>query len=257
MLIDTHAHLDFEDFDNDRDEVVKRAFDNGIEKIINVGCSLERSVSSIDISSQYDNVFASVGIHPDEAASLKDEASLRKKIKEIAGSSDKVVALGECGLDYSHIKAEPEKKQQEALFRLHLELAEELQLPVIVHVRDVFDEAYQVIKNYPNVSGVMHCFAGSATQAQKFIALGFLVSFTGIVTFKNATEIHEAAREIPLGKMMVETDCPFIAPEPNRGKRNEPAYVRFVGEKICELKEVNMAEVEKITTNNAQELFDI
>lgn len=254
MLIDTHAHLDFEDYNEDRDEVIKRAFENGIEKIINVGCSLERSKTSIELAEKYENVFATVGLHPDEIRSL-DVSDLKYELENLIKSSKKVVAIGECGLDYSRIKLDQEKDKQKELFKLHLDLAQDLDLPLVIHVRDIFDDALNVLKNYEGLRGVMHCFGGSVKEAKKVLEAGFLISFTGIVTFKNAKEVQEAAKFVPLEKMMLETDCPFLAPEPNRGRRNEPAFVRDIAEKICELKEVSMEEVERVTTENAENMF--
>lgn len=254
-LIDSHAHLDFKDFDKDRDEVIQRAFDGGVEKIITIGCSLDRSQAAIDLAQKYDNVYASIGVHPDDVKELGDPSALEKLHK--FGQQEKVVAFGEIGLEYYQLKEESIKKAQIKGFREQLSLAKELDLPIILHCRDAYEEMLEILKSDGAQRGVIHCFLGNREIARQFLDLGFYISFTGIITFKNATDILPVIKETPLEKILVETDCPFIAPEPYRGKRNEPAYVRQVAEKITSVKEAGMSEVEETTTKNTIELFQL
>lgn len=281
MLIDTHAHLDFKEFDSDRDEVIKRAFDSGIEKIINIGCNLERSKNSIELAKRYDNVYATVGIHPHDVASyqlLVASYKLRKLAKQ-----DKVVAIGECGLDYYRIESvcgrsaiggndelSPEKKLeisqrvkvknlQKEFFKLQIDLAKELSLPIILHCRSAFEDLFEILKRAGDLPrGVTHCFSGTLDWARKFLNLGFLISFTGSITYaRPQSEILEVVKEVPLDKIMIETDCPYLAPVSHRGERNEPAYVRYIAEKIAEMKGIDFKEVAKKTTEQAIKLFNL
>lgn len=255
MLIDTHAHLDFKEYDKERDKVIKRSFDNGIEKIINIGCNLERSQASIDLAKKYKNIFASVGIHPHDGKENNiKEAS--KKLYELA-SEKRVVAIGEIGLDYFQLKNEKEKDIQKKVFRAQLDIAKELGLPVVIHCRDAYEDMLEIIKKDKIKRGVSHCFLGSREIAKRLLDLGLYLSFTGVITFKNAGEIIEVVREVPLERIMVETDAPFLAPESHRGKRNEPAYVKYIAEKIATIKEVGLDEVEDVTTKNAEDLFKL
>ncbi|MBU1119339.1 TatD family hydrolase [Patescibacteria group bacterium] len=272
-LIDTHAHLEFKDFDNDREEVIKRAFDASVTKIITVGCDFLSHKKATDIAQKYNGVYACVGFHPDEVdrvggningMEVDDYKSVQEKVKAHLSSaleeSSKIVAIGECGLDYSRLKKGKEgdsKKKQEILFRAQIEYANEVKLPLIIHVRDAEDDAFTILKDYPETKGVLHCFGGSTEHAKQFLDMGFLISFTGIVTFKNADVVREVVKIVPLEKMMVETDCPFLAPEPHRGKRNEPAYVVEVARKIAEVKNVSFEQVSETTTKNAITFFNL
>lgn len=256
MLIDTHAHLDFKDFNTDRDEVIKRAFRNGIGKIINIGCDLNRAKKSIELAGENKNIFATIGVHPDEAGKSKTDEIL-KNLESLLEKSDKIVGIGECGLDYSRVEDEALKKLQKELFIAQINFAKAKKLPLVIHIRDAYSDAFEILKDYPDQPGVLHCFGGSVKDAKKFLDLGFLISFTGIVTFKNAKEVQEVAKFVPLEKMMFETDCPFLAPEPYRGERNEPAYVKFIARKISEIKGVSLSDVERVTTENAKSLFTL
>jgi len=256
MLIDTHAHLDFKDYDKDRDEVVQRALDNDVQKIITIGCNLERSQTAIDIASQYDNVYATVGVHPDDIKELDDSTAL-EKLYEL-GQQDKVVAIGEIGLEYYQLDDEKIKKAQIKGFREQLNLAKELDLPVVLHCRDAYEEMLNILKSDKINRGVVHCFLGNKEIAQQLLDLGFQISFTGIITFKKkAEDIVRVVNEVPLERIMIETDCPYLAPEPNRGKRNEPAYVKQVAEKVATVKEVGLDKVAEVTSDNAIELFNL
>ncbi len=255
MLIDTHAHLDFEEFDKDREQVIRRAFSNGVEKIINVGCNCERSQASVDLAHKYDNIYASVGVHPHDSA--------KKGIKEVCqmiyqwAKDPKAVALGEIGLDYFHLQKESDKSIQKKVFRAQLDIAKELDKPVILHCRDAYEDMLDILKKDRINRGVSHCFLGTKEAARRYLELGFYLSFTGVITFKNAGEVINVIREVPIERIMVETDAPYLAPEPYRGKRNEPAYVRQVAEKIASLKEMGLNEIEMATTENAEELYHI
>lgn len=259
MLIDTHAHLDFKEFDQDRDQVIKRAFGSGIEKIINVGCNLERSKNSIELAKKYDNIYAAVGVHPHDVGKY-DLENFKSKLIKLA-KENKVVALGECGLDYYRIENSELgiKNKQKEFFKVQLDLAKELDLPLIIHCRNAFEDLLEILKRTDDLPrGVTHCFSGTLHYAQKFLNLGFLVSFTGSITYvRPQGELLAVVKEIPLGKIMIETDCPYLAPVPHRGERNEPAYVKFVAEKIAEIKGMDFQEVAEQTTKNAIKLFSL
>jgi TatD DNase family protein len=253
-LIDSHAHLDFPDFDNDLKEVIKRAELIGVKKIINVGSDLAHSQKAIRISHENENIWATVGVHPEEIN--ETPLILIEKLRELS-NLPKVVAIGECGLDYSY--DEPKKGIQKALFKLQINLAYELNLPLVLHIRNGSDEqavtdAYEIIKDN-QVRGVIHCFSFGPSWAEKFINLGFYLGFTGIVTFKNALQVQESAKYVPLDRFLVETDCPYLAPQGHRGQRNEPAYVIEVAEKIAELKDLGIEEVAARAVENTENLF--
>ncbi len=257
MLIDTHAHLDFENYNSDRDEVIGRAVKNGVEKIINIGCNLKRAEFSLELAQKYDNIYATVGIHPEDVT--KDELRITNQELRKLAANKKVVAIGECGLDYFHVKDEGLKNKQKELFELQIKIANELKLPLVIHCRDAFGDILEIIKNYKFEKGaVLHCFTGDPEIAKKFLALGCYISFTGIITFvKPKDALLEAIRAVPIEKLMIETDCPFLSPMPHRGKRNEPAYVKYVAEKIATVKNISISEVEKITTKNAIKFFKL
>ncbi len=260
-FIDTHAHLDFPDFTEDRDQVIARAHAAGIERIITIGTTLEGSRAAVAIAEKYPNIYAAVGWHPSHVTEAPDE--LPGELRTLAAHA-KVVALGECGLDYSRLPgksggtAEDDaayKRRQRLLFEQQLRLAQELGLNIIIHQRDSFADTLEIIKPFTRkLRGVFHCFVGSPAEMQTIRELGSLVSFTGIATFKNAALVRETLSATPLGEFMLETDCPFLAPVPYRGKRCEPAYVadlaNFVArEKNCTLEELSAA------TNRAAENF--
>ena len=268
-MIDTHTHLDFKEFDEDKEEVIKRAYEAGIEKIINVGCSPEHSQGAVDLAQNYDQIYAAVGVHPHDANKINDE--ILDDLKKLA-QNKKVVAIGEIGLDYyridadltqiaTRIHADP-KEVQKLAFVKQLNLAKELKLPVIIHCRYAYEDMLEMINSFSegkSVWGVTHCFSGSRKFAKQFLNLGLYLSFTGAITYtKNPdAEIFQVIKEVPLDKIMIETDCPYLAPTPHRGERNEPAYVKFVAEKIAEIRKITFEEVERVTTENAERLFRI
>ncbi len=258
-MIDTHAHLNFKEFDNDQEKTIKRFFNGGGEKIINVGCDLKSSKESYELALKYDNIFAAVGVHPHEANTI-DKHSL-KKIEELV-SHYKVIAIGEIGLDYFR-NLSPREKQIEA-FRFQLELAENHKLPIIIHCRDAYNDLLNILKEYKTSGwrGVIHCFNASRETAEEFLKLGFYIGFTGTITYQKSgldeePEIYKAVKNTPLNKILIETDCPYLAPVPKRGRRNEPLFVKYVAEKVAEIKKIGFNEVEKQTALNAVELFRI
>ena len=256
FLIDTHCHLDFSDFDSDRDEVVRRAYEGGVKKIINIGCNLERAKKTIEIAKDYAFIFASVGLHPQEAEAGDEKffSELEKLLKE-----PKAAAIGECGLETGNLKPEINAEKQKEVFLRHLELAKEFDKPVIIHCRNAYSDVLEILKKEkernPGLRGVVHFFSGRLSQAEEFFKLGFLISFTGVITF--ARDYDKVVKNVPLEKIMVETDAPFVAPIPYRGQRNEPLYVKYVVQKISELKGLSFEEAASAATKNAEKLFGV
>ena len=260
MLIDTHAHLDFPAFANDLDAVIARAAEAGVTRIIVVGTDVEDSQRSVALAERYDNLFAVVGVHPNSAIEAQDDAI--DQLRKLA-AHPKVVAIGETGLDYFRLpKAETEQKKavkaaQKRLFSAQLELAAELGLNVVIHQRgDCRAETLELMAPFHGkLRAVFHCFGGGIQEARELIDLGHLVSFTGIVTFKNGEVVQEAAAQVPGDAYMVETDCPFLAPVPHRGQRCEPAFTRHTAEKIAALRNESLEEVARQTTATAEAFF--
>ncbi|MBO8169907.1 MAG: TatD family hydrolase [Thermoanaerobacteraceae bacterium] len=254
MLFDSHAHLGDRQFADDLDEVIRRAQENGVTHILNVGYDLEASRASVKLAEEYDNIYAAVGIHPHDAASVTEDTL--NELRQLA-QHDKVVALGEMGLDY-YRNLSPKEKQQK-VFRQQINLAKELDLPIIVHDRDAHQDTVRILKEEgaDKVGGILHCFSGSWEMAKQCMNLGFYISLAGPVTFKNAKRPVEIAKLISLNRLLVETDCPYLAPEPKRGKRNEPAYVCYVAEKIAELKRISLDELAFVTHNNTKTVLRI
>ncbi len=254
LLFDTHVHLNAEQFNEDVEEVMERAKEAGVEYMVVVGFDRPTINRALELVEKYDFLYASVGWHPVDAIDMEEEDL--QWIEELA-SHPKVVAIGEMGLDY-HWDKSPKSVQQE-VFRKQIQLAKRVNLPIIIHNREATQDIVDILReeNAQEVGGIMHCFSGSAEVAQQCIDMNFYISLGGPVTFKNAKKPKEVAREIPLDNMLVETDCPFLAPHPYRGKRNEPAYVRLVAQQIAEIKEISVEEVEEITTENAKRLFGI
>ncbi len=253
MLTDTHAHLYFDRFDDDRDVVIERAFEQGVEKIINIAIDIETSQRCIELAEQHKGLFATVGIHPNDASKL-DEANLAA-LRELSHHR-KVAAIGEIGMDF-YWDTCPRTMQEQA-FRRQIRLAKETGLPIVIHNREAGRAILDVLKSEgtDGLAGVFHCFSESAAIAETVLALGFHISFTGNVTFKNST-LPAVAEIVPLERLLLETDCPFLAPAPKRGKRNEPAYVVHIAEKLAEIKGVTSAEIAAQTTRNAHELFGL
>ncbi len=233
-------------------EIIQRAKDLGVEKIVAASSDLSSSRRSLEISQNFPSVFAAVGIHPHEASSLDD--TVFSEIEKLAGEQ-RVLAIGETGLDY-HYMHSPREVQIRS-FRRHIELAKSTRLPLVIHVRDAHEDVLSVLReeNTHCINAVIHCFTGDYRIAMEYIDEGFYISFSGIVTFKNAEDIREAVRKIPVEKILVETDSPYLAPIPFRGKKNEPSYVKYVAQKVAELREVSFEEIAEKTTANANSLF--
>jgi TatD DNase family protein len=248
MLIDTHAHIYYEDFAQRIEEVIQSASDNGVEKIITVGVDLKSSEECIKLAEKFPSVFATCGYHPHEA--VKAPKRYLYELENMA-AHPKVVAIGEMGLDYHYNFSDP--KIQQKVYREQLELAVALQLPAVVHCRNSDDDILQGINESACENGVIHCFASNVEFAEKILETGFHISFTGMITF--IKELEEVVIEIPLERMMVETDSPYLSPKPHRGKKNEPKNVLHVAEKIAELKEIDLEEVAESTTETAMNLF--
>ncbi len=250
MLFDTHAHLNDPAFDPDRDELIRGLPEKGVGLVMNVGCCLESSRDCVAMAKAYPHIYASVGSHPDSANEV-NEAVLDEY--RMLCKHNKVKAIGEIGLDY-YYEDIPRDIQQKA-FRLQLELAQELDMPVIVHERDAHQDGLMIVKDFPTVTGVFHCFSGAAEMARQLVNMGWYIGFTGVLTFKNARKAVETASSIPLERIVLETDCPFMAPEPFRGKRNDPGYLFRMAEKLAELRGISVEEVLEITTQNGKNLY--
>ena len=258
MLIDTHAHLDYEVFASDFDAMLERARAADVERIITIGTSAESSRRAVALAAQHPMVYAVVGLHPttvDEAAA-EDHAALRK-----IATSPRVAAIGETGLDYHRLPTDPAeaagvKARQAASFRQQLDLAAELSLNVVIHQRDAWEDTVATLADYTGrLRGVFHCFGGTAAQASEVLAMGHLVSFTGIVTFKNGAAVRETAASVPADRFMVETDCPYLAPVPFRGKRCEPAHTRETAAAVAQARGESLETVAAQTTANAERFF--
>ena len=252
MLFDTHAHLNDPVFNEDRDELLSALPGQGVGLVMNPGCSLENSLQAIAIAEKYDYIYAAVGTHPDTAEEVNDQVI--DQYRSLC-SHPKVKAIGEIGVDY-YYETIPREIQLRA-FRMQMELARETGLPVIIHERDAHDDGMRMIKEFPDVTGVFHCYSGSAEMARQLVKMGWYIGFTGVLTFKNARKAVETAQSIPLERIVLETDCPFMAPEPFRGKRNHPGYLYRMAERLAELRELPVEEIHRITTENGKRLYHI
>lgn len=255
MFIDTHAHLTFPEYQIDLPEVIKRAKEANLEAIINIALDDAAIRSSLRIAEEYPGyIFNAAGLHPQDASEWNEE--IPQKIRELA-KDKKIIAIGETGLDY-HYKLSPLEKQKE-VFRKFLQLSQELNLPAVIHSREASKDIMLIIheENQGKLKGVLHCFSGDMDLAKEALDIGLLISFTGNITFPKADEIRNAAKEIPLDRIMIETDCPFLSPQAFRGKRNEPAYVVKIAEQIAEVKGITLEEVAAQTTKNAKRFFRI
>ena len=254
MLIDSHAHLDDNRFDADRDRLIKSLKEFGIDLIINPGSDLQTSIKAVSLAEQYENIYAAVGVHPHSAKEMDDSTV---EILKSFTNRDKVVAIGEIGLDYHYDNSPRDVQRKRFIEQLHL--AKEVNLPVIIHSRDAAGDTFDILKDAQDGSleGVLHCYSGSVEMAREYIKLGFYISLAGPVTFKNSRVLKEVAKDVPLDKLLIETDSPYLTPEPYRGKRNEPIYVRYVAGTIAEVRGLAFEEVAKATSENAKRLFRI
>ena len=253
MLFDTHAHLNDPAFDPDREELMASFASAGVGLVMNAGCSLESSRDIVAMADKYPWLYASVGSHPDAADEVNEEVI--EEYRKLCKLSPKVKAIGEIGLDY-YYEDIPREIQQKA-FRMQMELARELDLPVIIHERDAHNDGLAIVKEFPTVKGVFHCYSGSAEMARQLVNMGWYIGFTGVLTFKNARKAIETAASIPLDRIVLETDCPFMAPDPFRGKRNHPGYLYRMAEKLAEIREIPLEEVHTATYENGKRLYRI
>ena len=252
MLFDTHAHLNDPAFDPDREELMASLAHKGIGLVMNAGCSLQSSKDIIAMAERYPWLYASVGSHPDSANEVNE--GVIEEYRALC-RHEKVKAIGEIGLDY-YYEDIPREIQKQA-FRMQMQLAKELNLPVIIHEREAHDDGMRIVKEFPEVTGVFHCYSGSAEMARQLVNLGWYIGFTGVLTFKNARKAVETAASIPLDRIVIETDCPFMAPEPYRGKRNDPGYLPRMAEKLAEIRGISPEEAAQLTTENAKRLYRI
>ena len=253
MLFDTHAHYDAEQFDADRDALLSSMPSLGVEFIMNPGCDIPSSQAALALAEKYPFLYAAVGYHPENCAPY--EKGHIEILREMA-KNPKVKAIGEIGLDY-YWPENPPKDLQAEVFRAQMALAEELSLPVIIHEREAHADALAIVKEFPKVKGVFHCYSGSAEMARQLVNLGWYIGFTGVLTFKNARKAVETAASIPLDRIVLETDCPFMAPEPFRGKRNHPGYLYRMAEKLAEIRGISVEEVHAATFENGKRLYRI
>jgi TatD DNase family protein len=256
-LIDTHAHLTFPEYDEDREDVLKRAWDVNVKAIVVIGSGngIEENRKVVQFAEKHENVYATVGVHPNDAESV-DLGEVVKVARELA-KSEKVVAIGEIGLDY--YRQHSSKESQMKCFKKFLELASELKLPIAIHDREAHKDLFYTLREnlYELTGGIFHCFSGNVEMAHEAVEMGYYIGIPGVVTFKKADQLHEVVREVPIERLVIETDCPYLAPEPNRGKRNEPAYTKFIAQKIAELKKLSVQDVGRITTINARRAYNL
>ena len=251
MLFDTHAHMDDRAFDQDRDTLLSELPQQGIGLLMNPGCSLASSRQACALAEQYDYIYAAVGSHPDAADEVNED--VLEAYHVLCKQNPKVKAIGEIGLDY-HYEDIPRQRQLEA-FRDQMALARELNLPVIVHEREAHQDGMAVVDEFPQVTGVFHCYSGSLEMAKELIKRGWYIGFTGVLTFKNARKAVEVAREIPLDRIVLETDCPYMSPEPFRGKRNDPGKLYRMAQALAQIREIPAEQVEAITFENGKQLY--
>lgn len=256
MLFDTHAHYDDARFDHDRDGLLASMPANGVGLILNPGCDLETSRKALSYAERFPHVYAAVGIHPENMEGVDLERDL-PVLEALAQSSPRVRAIGEIGLDYYWVKEPEERRFQAEVFRAQMRLAGRLGLPVIIHDREAHLDSLTIAEQYPGVRGVFHCYSGSVDFAMRLLELGYLLSFTGVLTYKNAKKAAEVVRAAPLDRLMIETDAPYMAPEPFRGKRNSSLYVYRMAEAIAQIKDVPLEQVIEQTTENGKRLFGI
>lgn len=251
MIFDTHAHLDDHAFDADRAELLTRLPQEGIALVLNPGCSLESSRNAIALAREQDWIYAAVGSHPDAADEVED--AVLAQYRRMAQKNSKVRAIGEIGLDY-HYEDIPREIQQRA-FRAQMALARELGLPVIVHEREAHEDGMKIVEEFPTVTGVFHCYSGSLEMARVLIRRGWYIGFGGVLTFKNARKAVEVAAEIPLERIVLETDCPYMSPEPFRGRRNDPTRLHLVAQRLAQLRGLSAEEIQAITLENGKRLY--
>ena len=253
MLFDTHAHMDDRAFDADREELIRSFPEKGLALVMNPGCSLESSRNVAALTREYPFLYGAVGSHPDVADEV--DGAVIDEYRRIVAENPKIRAIGEIGLDY-HYEDIPREVQKKA-FRMQMELARELRLPAIVHERDAHEDGMKIVEEFPDVTGVFHCYSGSCEMARWLIARGWYIGFTGVLTFKNARKAIEVASQISLDRIVLETDCPYMSPEPFRGKRNDPGKLYRMAERLAEIRGLPLEEIHRITMENGKNLYRI
>ena len=253
MLFDTHAHMDDEAFNTDREALLASLPEQGLTLVMNPGCSLASSRNASLLAEKYDYIYAAAGSHPDVADEVNED--VLAEYRRLVAANPKIMAIGEIGLDY-HYEDIPRGIQLRA-FRAQMALAKELNLPVIVHERDAHEDGMKVVDEFPEVTGVFHCYSGSAEMAKELVKRGWYIGFTGVLTFKNARKAVEVAKAIPLDRIVLETDCPYMSPEPFRGKRNDPGKLYRMAEKLAEIRGLTVEEIHAITVENGKRLYRI
>lgn len=257
MIFETHAHYDDSRFDEDRESVIEKVINSGVSPIINVGASIESTKTTLELARTHEKIYAAVGVHPSDISDLNEESFAWLKEQCL---NEKTVAVGEIGLDYYWDKEPEVQENQRIWFRRQMELAREVELPVIIHSRDAAADTMQIMKevnakSQSNIPGVVHCYSYSKEMALEFIKMGYYIGVGGVVTFKNAKKLVETVEAIPMERILLETDCPYMAPEPNRGKRNDSSNIVYVIDKIAQIKNLSAAEVERTAEENAYKLF--
>ena len=253
MLFDTHAHMDDRAFDEDREALLARLPEQGIGLLMNPGCSLASSRDAVALAARYDYIYAAVGSHPDAADEVTP--AVLDEYRMLCKRNPKVRAIGEIGLDY-HYEDVPRQRQQEA-FRAQMGLAAELTLPVIVHEREAHEDGMRIVEEFPSVKGVFHCYSGSAEMAKWLVSRGWYIGFTGVLTFKNARKAVETAASIPLDRIVLETDCPYMSPEPFRGRRNDPGRLYRMADALAQIRDLPVEKIHEITMENGKRLYRI
>ncbi|WP_338560759.1 TatD family hydrolase [Paraclostridium sordellii] len=255
MLFDSHAHLNDERFDEDREELINSLKAKGVDLVLNPGACIETSKSSVELANKYDFIYAAVGVHPHDVGEMTEDDI--ETLRKLALENEKVKAIGEIGLDYYYDNSP--REIQKKWFKRQIELANELKLPIIIHDRDAHGDTFEIIKNTksPEIGCVLHCYSGNVELAKEYVKMGCYISIPGTVTFKNNKKTREVAKEIPLEYLLIETDSPYMAPEPHRGKRNNPSLVQFVADKIAQEKGISYEQVCEATKENAKRFFNI
>ncbi len=252
LLFDTHAHYDDMRFDEDRDELIPSLKENGVGAVVDIGCSFDTLPKAAALAEKYDFFYASAGLHPNDAQEAENNPDTIEILRQYLKKS-KTVAIGEIGLDYHW--EEPSRQIQKKWFEIQLRLAEETGYPVIIHDREAHGDTMEIIRNHPNVNGIFHSYSGSPEMAEELISRGYYISFSGVLTFKNAAKLPEVAKIVPNDRMLIETDCPYLAPHPYRGKRNDSILMKATAEKLAEIKGISYEEVCAITFENAKKIY--
>ncbi len=253
MLFDSHAHMNDHAFDGDRAELIASFGASGVGFVMNAGCDRESSYQVVELANRYDGFYAAVGAHPDAADQV--DQGLLEELEKLCKLNSRVRAIGEIGLDY-HYEDIPRRIQKQA-FAAQMALAETLSLPVIVHEREAHGDGMEIVRAFPKVKGVFHCYSGSPEMAEALVDMGWYIGFTGVLTFKNARKTVQTAARIPLERILLETDCPYMAPEPHRGRRCHPGLLRHTAEKLAQIRGISLEEVTRATRENAMRLFGI